>query len=498
MRCSYLAQNGIHVLSERSVDDEGEAWGMPGVEYQDLVQSAHNYLMSDAREELARTQRNMAEGVSLIDDVRGALVALAQDNKTWAERLGADLATAGESEYGSPGVVGQVMRDVEPGALERGERVPVTLCMIVKDEAHIIKRCLASVKPYITQWCIVDTGSTDGTQDAIRKYLSDIPGNVHDLPWREFDGSRNDSVDLARKQCEGKGWLLLIDADETLHTDKDLQIPSDGYDAYCAWVSYGEGQRWARFALARANKPWFFEMPRHEGLMCRAHAPGRLEPIDHLKILTRSDSGRRKEDAYTKFMRDAKVLEDYLVKNPGHTRCCYYIAQSYRDAAEARSPVDREAMQKAMLTYLKRAGMPDGFDQETFSAMFQAAKCMTALGYPSDRVVSQLLRAFNFRPARVEPLHSIAVHFREQDQWALVELMARKAATTQAPNDSFTDFDLGVYNWKAKDEWARSLTWLNRCAEAKPLYEELLLRADLPPHERARIEENLQHCLGRL
>lgn len=41
----------------------------------------------------------------------------------------------------------------------------VCLCMIVKNEAPVIRRCLDSVRPLITNWVIVDTGSTDGTQD---------------------------------------------------------------------------------------------------------------------------------------------------------------------------------------------------------------------------------------------------------------------------------------------------------------------------------------------
>ena len=41
-----------------------------------------------------------------------------------------------------------------------------TIClnMIVKNEAPVIGRCLASVLPFVDRWVIVDTGSTDGTQ----------------------------------------------------------------------------------------------------------------------------------------------------------------------------------------------------------------------------------------------------------------------------------------------------------------------------------------------
>ena len=38
----------------------------------------------------------------------------------------------------------------------------ITLCMIVKDETHVIERCLRSVAPFVDRYDITDTGSTDG------------------------------------------------------------------------------------------------------------------------------------------------------------------------------------------------------------------------------------------------------------------------------------------------------------------------------------------------
>ncbi|CAN5517015.1 hypothetical protein BH11ACT8_BH11ACT8_30930 [soil metagenome] len=62
----------------------------------------------------------------------------------------------------------------------------VCLSMIVKDEAHCIEECLASVLPLITRWVVVDTGSTDGTQDLVRSRLAahpDEPRLAENVEW---------------------------------------------------------------------------------------------------------------------------------------------------------------------------------------------------------------------------------------------------------------------------------------------------------------------------
>ena len=49
----------------------------------------------------------------------------------------------------------------------------VTLCMIVKDESHIILDCLKSVASSIDRYDITDTGSTDGTQQIIKDFFDE-------------------------------------------------------------------------------------------------------------------------------------------------------------------------------------------------------------------------------------------------------------------------------------------------------------------------------------
>ncbi len=63
--------------------------------------------------------------------------------------------------------------------MERASRAPtICLTMIVKNEAHVIERCLASVKSIVSSWVIVDTGSTDGTQEIVRSVMAGIPGEL--------------------------------------------------------------------------------------------------------------------------------------------------------------------------------------------------------------------------------------------------------------------------------------------------------------------------------
>jgi tetratricopeptide (TPR) repeat protein len=78
--------------------------------------------------------------------------------------------------------------------------------MIVKNEEKFLPRCLESVKDYVDEIIIVDTGSTDSTVEIAKRYNA----KIYHHPWENsFSKARNYSLKYAT--CE---WILILDADE--------------------------------------------------------------------------------------------------------------------------------------------------------------------------------------------------------------------------------------------------------------------------------------------
>jgi tetratricopeptide (TPR) repeat protein len=87
----------------------------------------------------------------------------------------------------------------------------LSLCMIVKNEAANLPRCLGSVKDVIDQIVVLDTGSTDRTPEIAQSFGAE----VHHLPWNnDFAAARNESLKFAQGD-----WILVLDADEVLAAD---------------------------------------------------------------------------------------------------------------------------------------------------------------------------------------------------------------------------------------------------------------------------------------
>ena len=92
----------------------------------------------------------------------------------------------------------------------------ISLCMIVKDEEKNIRRCLESVKDFVDEIILVDTGSTDKTVEIAKEYGA----KIYFHKWaNDFSDARNASLEKATKN-----WILFLDADEELDPTEGFRL----------------------------------------------------------------------------------------------------------------------------------------------------------------------------------------------------------------------------------------------------------------------------------
>ncbi len=206
----------------------------------------------------------------------------------------------------------------------------ICLNMIVKDEASVIERCLASVKPVIDHWVIVDTGSTDGTQDIIRRFMTDIPGELHERLWRNFGDNRTEALELARDHGD---YLLFIDADEQLRVDTSFDPAQLKEDAYSLATFFGN-LIYDRVNLVKSQLPWKWCGVLHEYL--DAGRPVQQPRIQGLGILVTPDGARSHDPK--KFEKDAALLEEALQSEPHNAAIGSILAKATAIAASMTKP----------------------------------------------------------------------------------------------------------------------------------------------------------------
>jgi hypothetical protein len=85
--------------------------------------------------------------------------------------------------------------------------------MIVKNERRNLSRCLTSIKPYVDEIIVVDTGSEDGTPEIAKEFGA----KVSYFEWcDDFAAARNYAI----SQASGD-WILMPDADEEIIVESE-------------------------------------------------------------------------------------------------------------------------------------------------------------------------------------------------------------------------------------------------------------------------------------
>lgn len=363
----------------------------------------------------------------------------------------------------------------------------IGLCMIVKNEAHVIQRCLQSVLPLIDYCLIVDTGSSDATPSIIEQFLhaQQLAGEVISEPWQDFAYNRSAALAKLRERSD-IDYALMIDADEILVFDPGFdaeafkaQLSAAVYDVP---THYGQ-MVYTRPQLCSNRLPFVYKGVLHEYLDCsEPFSRGQVSGFYNCPL---QDSARATNPH--KYQDDAAVLVQALATETDPyliTRYTFYLAQSYRDA---------EQWQKSLEAYQKRATL-GGWEEEVWQALYECANLSDRLALPWATVLERYLAAYQYRPQRAEALVKLAQYCRRHNQNALALLFAKQAISIPRPADVLF-VDVAIYDWQALDEYAIACYWTEDYGQCEKICRDLLFNPALPASEQPRVLDNLNWAL---
>lgn len=358
--------------------------------------------------------------------------------------------------------------------------------MIVKNEAPVIRRCLASVRPLIDHWIIADTGSTDGTQTIIRDYLHDIPGDLHERPWVDFAHNRTEALVLARPHGD---YTMIIDADDVLEIPPGFRLPFLNADSYTFEIRLRDTRYW-RTQLVRNTIAWRYEGVLHEFLSCAGPNGERVftenrsqKQLKGIGIRMSEEGARRRQSAAERYRRDAQVLETALETETDPfliTRYKFYLAQSYLDAGDKP---------KALQNYLERSRL-GGWAQEVFMSLYRAALIKGELHADDEAdVIATFLQAHSVDERRAEALHGAARYSRLRGQYRQGYEFAKRALPIRLPDQGLF-LEEWIYQYGVLDEYAVNAYWAGEYGECAKACRKILGLRTIPAELRQRVQAN--------
>lgn len=265
------------------------------------------------------------------------------------------------------------------------QKSSLSVCLIVKDEAQHLPRCLASVKAVASEIIVIDTGSSDHSPSIARNYGA----QVYRYTWNhDFAAARNEALKYA--SCH---WILVLDADEYLDEAGQrllanfLWQPPIGMPRFQLKLLNYNDQGDVDFVhfmprLFPRHPLFSYEGRIHEQLIYSG--PGR-SPIVDFPGLEIHHLGYREQDlqAKNKRQRNLDLLQELQQSHPEQPEWAYYIADCY---------LSMGAYSNALSWYEQAIVLWDNGPQSPISirARVESLRCLQALNQQSEALEAAL------------------------------------------------------------------------------------------------------------
>lgn len=362
--------------------------------------------------------------------------------------------------------------------------VNVMLCMIVRNESSIIKRCLDTVTSIedingillIDGISICDTGSEDQTIDIIKQFLEEkgVKGKVHNQEWKNFGYNRTKSFELAKQTANEFEWdlktsyCLFIDADMNFKSESQFDKTHLTHEGYSLEQRH-PNMAYKNLRLARLDCIWRSIGVTHEYWSGVIFENGtfrgtKIESYSNLWIDDKGDGGCKAD----KFERDERLLRKGLEEEPGNERYMFYLAQTLKCLGKHeqsihwyKKRIDKggwaeevwNSMYSLCENYLElfKKFVPNSETTGTDSDSLEKLNIHSAETYES-LADYWAIKAFEFRSERTESLRLMANHYRIRNRPKKANVFVQLGIDAGYPVNDCLFIDPSVYQWKMLEE----------------------------------------------
>lgn len=353
------------------------------------------------------------------------------------------------------------------------QHIPVSLCLIVRDEEKKIKTCLDSVHQFVDEILITDTGSTDET----KKVLAELPYagkikvsdfNPKTNPEAFFEDGKIKDFAAARnfnfKQASHK-WIIWMDADDVYRGIEYLQSllaiaderSVDGYYLHYWYTLDEKGnplENHKKLMIARNDGTFSWKGRVHEDLLPE---PGRVRNLGENSQIVRIHAMGNADPA-AKSARNLRILMDELNEqgdNPD-ARTLFYTARALI-ALGGRWTEAAECLEK----YLELSG----WVEEVREALYLLGECYIETRQ-LDKARVCAYKAMDAKPENPDAYFQLARILSLEEDWERAREWCELGFSRKIDKDAIT-FMPQRYTVMAPSVYAVILMNLGKIEEAK-------------------------------